>query len=49
MNTELLKQELAKFGITNIAELNEAIKKETPLDLSLMAGQMETESEQKAV
>ncbi len=48
MNTELLKQELAKFGITNIAELNEAIKKEIPLDLSLMAGQMETEPEQKA-
>ncbi len=39
MNTELLKHELAKLGITNIVELNEAIKKEVPLDLSLMAGQ----------
>lgn len=41
MNTELLKQELEKLGITNVTELNEAIKKETPLDLSLMAGQAE--------
>lgn len=39
MNTELLKHELAKLGITNTTELNEAIKKEAPLDLSLMAGQ----------
>lgn len=43
MNTELLKQELAKLGITNVTELNEAIKKEAPLNLSLMAGQIETE------
>ena len=48
MNIELLKQELVKLGITNIAELNEAIKKEAALDLSLMAGQMEAETEQKA-
>ena len=47
MNTELLKQELAKLGITNTAELNEAIKKEAPLNLSLMAGQLETGLEQK--
>lgn len=41
MNTELLKQELKKLKITNAAELNAAIKKEKPLDLSLMAGQAE--------
>lgn len=47
MNIELLKQELKALGITNIAELNEAIKKETPLDLSLMAGKVEENQEQK--
>lgn len=46
MNIELLKEELKKLGITNAAELKAAIKKEKPLDLSLMAGQ--AEQEQKA-
>lgn len=47
MNSEALKKELEKLGITNAEELNEAIKREKPLNLSLMVAELK-ESERKA-
>ena len=35
-------EELAKLGIYTVDDLNEAIKKEKPLDLSLMLGKLDT-------
>lgn len=37
-----LEEELAKLGITTIEELNEAIRKLGPLDISIMAAPIPT-------
>ena len=37
-----MEEELAKLGIYTVDDLNEAIKKEIPLDLSLMLGKLDT-------
>ena len=37
-----MEEELAKLGIYTVDDLNEAIKKEKPLDLSLMLGKLDT-------
>ena len=36
------KKRMAKLGIYTVDDLNEAIKKEKPLDLSLMLGRLDT-------
>ena len=37
-----MEEELAKLGIYTVDDLNEEIKKEKPLDLSLMLGKLDT-------
>ena len=44
MNRKLMEEELAKLGITNAQELNEAIKKMEPLDISIMVSKQEEDT-----